>query len=191
MGFGFRNRLDHNDIAADLFIGGDGLARARSRPLYQNVRQEDGEGLVADDVTRAPDRVAQAIGRHLAHIGNFALLGKVGQDLVQKLVLALFLERRLKLEGVVEIVFHRALAPARNQDEVLDARRPRLGQHIVDQGAIHDGQHFLGRGLGGGQHAGAKTGDRENGFLDGLHKAILGALTLLDCVSRSTRPSPI
>ena len=64
-----RNFLDRDDVAAELVVGLDALgqaaAAARAR-LRHHVGQQHGEGLVADDIARAPDRVAEAERRLLA-----------------------------------------------------------------------------------------------------------------------------
>ena len=66
------------------------------------------------------------------------------------------------------------LVAAGHEDEVLDARRPRLIDDVLDHGAVDDGQHLLRHGLGGRQEAGAETGDGEDGFADALHREIVG-----------------
>ena len=86
----------------------------------------DRERLVADDVARAPDRVPKPFGLHLADIAD--LSGRwAGRPTwrLQHRDLVLRLERGLQLHVMVEVVLHRALAAAGDQDEVLDPRRAR------------------------------------------------------------------
>ena len=54
-----RGGLDHHDVAAQPVMGLDRLGERRLVGGHQHVGQHDREGLVADDVARAPDRVAQ------------------------------------------------------------------------------------------------------------------------------------
>ena len=62
--------FDRNDIAAVLLEGLDTLREAALAAAVgghcQHIGQNDGEGLVADDVARAPDRMAKAERRLLA-----------------------------------------------------------------------------------------------------------------------------
>jgi hypothetical protein len=59
---------------------------------------------------------------------------------------------------------------------MLDAGFLGLIHHVLDQGLVDDGQHFLRHRLGGGQDAGAEAGDRKYGFTD-FH-GISGALEM-------------
>ena len=51
-----------------------------------------------------------------------------------------------------------------HQDDLLDAGGDGFAHHILDQRLVDHGQHLLGDGLGGGQHAGTQTGNGENGL---------------------------
>src|SRR3977135_3646065 len=64
------------------------------------------------------------------------------------------------------MILDHALVAAGDEDEMFDAGFPCLIDHILDQRLVDDGQHFLRHCLGGGQDAGAETGDRKNGFAD-------------------------
>ena len=131
--------------------------------------QQDRERLVADDLAGAPDGVAQALGLHLAHVADLAGGGQVRHQLVQDGGLLLGRQRGFQFDVVVEIVLHRALAAAGDQDEVLDAGGARLGQDVVDQRAVDHRQHLLGHRLGGGEHAGAEARHGQHGFADAFH----------------------
>jgi len=65
---------------------------------------------------------------------------------------------------VVEVIVDRGFAATGDEDELLDARRPCLLEGVLDDGFVHHGQHFLGHGLGGRQHSGAKASDGKHGF---------------------------
>ena len=59
--------LDSENISAAFFVNIDHLCKTGlAWGLHQNVRQEHGEGLVANDVPCAPDGMAQAQRRLLA-----------------------------------------------------------------------------------------------------------------------------
>ena len=69
MSFGGWNLFDRNDIAAVLLVSGHALGKAASAVGSgpgDHIRQQDREGLVADDFARAPDGVAEAERRLLA-----------------------------------------------------------------------------------------------------------------------------
>ena len=66
------------------------------------------------------------------------------------------------------ILDHRLVA-AGDEDELLDAGRPRLVHHVLHHGTVDDAHHLLRHRLGGRQKTGAETGDGEDGFADALH----------------------
>ena len=55
-----RHRGHRDVVAAVLVVRLDHLGEERLLPVMQHVGQDDRERLIADDVARAPDRVAQA-----------------------------------------------------------------------------------------------------------------------------------
>ena len=69
----------------------------------------------------------------------------------QQLVLAALFERRVQLEAVVEVVFHRALAAAGDDDDVLNSGGDRLFHAVLNDGLVDQRQHLLGDDLGGRQ----------------------------------------
>ena len=127
---------------------------------HQVVREEDGERLVADDLARAPDGVAEAERLLLAHRGQHSGSEARAVERVERL--AARLHRRLELVGDVEMVVERRLASAGDEDELLDPRLERFLDRVLDERAIDDGEHFLGDRLGGGEEAGAEAGDGEH-----------------------------
>jgi len=66
VGFVRQHFLDRDNIAAVLFIGGDTLRKTAALPRRHrhHVGQQNREGLIANNVARAPDRMAEA-ERHL------------------------------------------------------------------------------------------------------------------------------
>ncbi len=166
-----RNFLERQDVAAELVIGFDALhqaAAAAGAGLGDHVREQDGEGLVADDVARAPDGVAEAERRLLAGEARRAGRRQVGHQGRVGAVLAAALQRVLEFVGRIEMVLDDALVAAGDEDEMLDARLARLVDDVLQDGTIDDRQHLLGDGLGRRQKAGAEAGDGENGFANGF-----------------------
>ena len=162
------HRLDRDQIGflAELAGGLDHLLQAARRVQHQFVRQHHRERLVADDVARAPHRVAEAERRLLAgeaHGAGFGLVAR--QDFLLGLLAARG-ERGVEFEHAVEMILDHALVAAGDEDEMLDAGLLGLVDHVLDQRLVDDGQHFLRHRLGGGQDAGAEAGDREDGFAD-------------------------
>ena len=68
------------------------------------------------------------------------------------------------------VLDHAFVSPG-HEDEMLDAGLARLVDDMLDQRPVDDRQHLLRHGLGGGQEAGAETGDREYGFANRFRDA--------------------
>ena len=85
MGFGRGNLFNRDNIAAMLLVSRHALGEAASamRPgPGDHIRQQDREGLVADDFARAPDGVAEAERRLLAGEAGRAGGGKISHERV-------------------------------------------------------------------------------------------------------------
>ena len=97
--------LHRDDVAAGLLVELDHLLHAALLRLHDHVGQQQRERLVADQVARAPDGVAEA-ERHLL-AGEAGLPGPRLQPLQmrQLLVLAALRQRVVELELDVEMVF--------------------------------------------------------------------------------------
>ncbi len=67
------------------------------------------------------------------------------------------------------MVFDHRLVAAGDENEMFDSRFPRLLDAMLEHRPVDYGQHFLRYGLGGGENARAKAGDRKNGFTNGLY----------------------
>ena len=89
---------------------------------------------------------------------------QVAPQSLQLARLAALGESPLQLEVDVEMVFDHSLAAAGDEDEVLDAGRSRLVDDMLDDGPVHDRQHFLRDGLRGGKKSGAQSGDGKTAF---------------------------
>ena len=66
------------------------------------------------------------------------------------------------------MVFDGAFAAPRDEDHVADAGAVGFFHGVLDERLVHDGEHFLGAGFGGGQKACAEAGDGEDGGAKGL-----------------------
>ena len=85
----------------------------------------------------------------------------------EQFLLAVLAQRLDQLGVEVEVVLDRRLAGAGDEQHALDADAGQLLDHVLDDRAAADRQHFLGLGLGGGQQARAETGDGNDGDVDG------------------------
>ena len=163
-----RHVFDRDQIAADLGIDVDHLLEAAGLGHDQIVGEQHGEGLVVNEAPRAPDRVAQPERFLLAGVIDPARSGQAVENFLELLHPAALFQRLLKLDGVVEVIFHRRLAAPGHQDELLDPGVARFLDRVLDKRLVHDRQHFLRQRLGRGQKACAETGHGKNGLLDGL-----------------------
>ena len=152
----------------------DHLRQAPALMLHQHVRQQQRERLAPDQLARAPHRMAEAERRLLA--GEARLPGgrQVALERLQLGALLTLAQRLLQLELAVEMVLDDALVAPGDEDEMLDAGLARFVDHVLDQRAVDDRQHFLGHGLGGGQEPRAETGDGKDSFADACHGVPVG-----------------
>ena len=156
-------------VVVEVLGGVDHLGEAAALMLHQHVGQEQRERLVADQFARAPDRMAEAERRLLAGEAEGARLRQILRQKRQVRLLAALNQGQFEFELAVEMVLDHRLMAAGDEDKMLDTGLPRLVHHVLDQRAVHHGQHFLRHGLGSRQEAGAETGDREYGFTDTGH----------------------
>ena len=137
--------------------------------MVQHVGEQQREGLVADDVAGAPHGVAEAQRRLLAREARLAGPGAARRmSWSSSAFLPRGRQRVLQLELAVEVVLDDALVAPGDEDEVLDAGGAGLVHHVLDQGAVDDGEHLLGHRLGGGKKAGAEASHGEYGFANAL-----------------------
>src|SRR5579883_217711 len=163
---GYRFHCDQIGLLAKFGRRLDHLCEASRRMKHEFVRQHHGERLIADDIARTPDRVTKPQRRLLACKADGAGFRLVAGQNFHLCFLAARLKRGVKFVHAIEMILDHALVAAGDKDEMLDAGFPGLVEHILDQRLVDDGEHLLGHRLGGGQHAGAETGDGKDGFAD-------------------------
>ena len=133
--------------------------------------------------------MAEAERGLLPGIGDLPGFGQPCFELGEQLGLAALAQRRLELEGTVEMVVDRALGAARDKEELLDAGRLGLLDRVMNERLIDDRQHFLRHRLGRRQKAGAQPGDRENSLADRFVHELLDRMHRRDPGNSSaTRP---
>ena len=127
------------------------------------IGQQDCERLVADQFARGEDGMAQAQRLFLAHIGDVNQVRNLADDL-QQVGLAALLQHFLQFVADVEVVFDRRFAASGDDDDLIAAGSNRFLNAVLNDGFVHQRQHFLGLRLGGRQEPGAQAGSGKNGF---------------------------
>jgi hypothetical protein len=128
--------------------------------------------VVADVAAGAGDRVAQPERGVLAHVVHVGQLGDAPHR-VELGRLALADEGLLELGSGVEVVLERGLAATRDDDDVVDASRHGLFDHVLDRRLVDDRQHLLRLRLRGREHAGTEPGRRDHRPRDVAHRSAL------------------
>jgi hypothetical protein len=164
-----RDVLDRDHAAAVLRVHLHHLLHHRRRRVDEVVGEDHGERLVAHEVARAEHGVAQAERLGLPHIRAGHARGQEPAHFLQQLRLAVRLQLGLELVGLVEMVLDGALAAAGDEDEVGDAGVHRFFHRVLDERLVDDGQHLLGRSLGGRQESRAQPRHGKDGFGDFGH----------------------
>jgi hypothetical protein len=159
---------DRDDVAAGLGIGVDHLLQAGRLADHQIVDQQHRERLVADHVPSAPHGMAKPERQLLPGIGELSGGGQPLLQLVEQFALAAVAQRRLELEGQVEMVLDGTFGAPSDEIELLDAGRLGLFHRIMDQRLVDYRQHLLGHRLGRRQDPGAEPGHRKDGFAHGF-----------------------
>ena len=179
--------LRADQIATDLHIRIDHLLEAAWLAEHEIVGEQHRERLVADDVARAPHRMAEPHRLLLADISDRARRETRLIEHVQRL--AARRHRRLELIGDVEMVLDRRLAAPGDEDHLLDPRFERFVDRILDQRTIDDRQHFLWHRLGRRQEARPKPAYGKNGLTQGFnrHRCLSNSKHLVRLIRRVRR----
>jgi hypothetical protein len=138
--------------------------------LHQHVGEQQRERLAADELARAPHRVAQTQRQLLAGEARRARRRQVARQRLQIGAPLALRQRVLELELAVEMVLDDALVAAGDEDEMLDAGLARLVDHVLDERPVDHRQHLLRHRLGGRQEPGAQPGDGENSLANRFHE---------------------
>ena len=158
-----RDLHDGDDRRVRLLVGVDQLADARPVGDDDVVRQDDREGLVADQVLGHQDRVSEA---ELLLLADVRHLGQVADrpDLAEHLDVALLLEQVLELVRQVEVVLDRPFLAGGDDDDLLDPGRHGLFHRVLDDRLVDQRQHLLRLRLRRGEEAGTPAGGGEHGL---------------------------
>ena len=164
------------------FVEGiDHLLHAGDGGVDDVVGEEDGEGLVADDLLGHEDGVAEAEGFGLAGVRRRGEFGDGARDLEQRGFI-LRGEVGFELGADVEVVFHGGFAAAGDDDDLVAAGGDGLFDAVLDERLVDEDEHLFGHGLGGGQEACAESGGGEDCFADFLGVMVpLEAIWLWKC----------
>ena len=112
--------------------------------------------LVTYKVLGAQHRVTQTLGLLLADKINIAHLRALQHISVQIRLVWIPGEFVLQLHRMVKVVLNDPLAPVGDDQHILDPGGERLLYNVLNGGFIHNVEHFLGHGLGSGEHARAQ-----------------------------------
>ena len=171
MGLLRRDLFDRDDVPAIVAVGLDALSKAAAatRPAPgHHVRQQNGERLVADDLTCAPYGVTEAERRLLAGEARRAGRRKIVHQRIIFLALPRFFKCVLEFVGGIEVILDHSLVTTCDEDEMLDSGFPRFIHHVLKDRSVDDRQHLLGDGLGRRQEPGAKARDGQDGLANRL-----------------------
>jgi hypothetical protein len=157
---------DRDNVAADLLVEVHHARQTAYAVAHHHVREQQGERLIANDVTGAPDRVSKA--------KRGLLTGKAGGARRRQHVLERFQLHRLaaRPQGLlefgldIEMVFDDGFVATGDEHEVFDTGCHGLFDNILDHGLVDDSQHLLGHGLGCGKKSGPQPCNRQDGFSD-------------------------
>ena len=127
------------------------------------ISEQHREGLIADEVAGDEHRVTEPERLLLTDEMNVGDL-RDGLDDVEQIIFAALLEFHFEFDGAVEVILNRALVATGDDDDVLDARRRRLLDNVLDRRLVDNREHFFGLSFGGGQKTSAETGGGDNGF---------------------------
>ena len=167
MGFLVRHFFNGDGAGAGGFVDVDELLGGGIFAGDENIAEENGEGLVAHEILGDQDGVAEAEGFLLAGVADLDHVGDAANEFGQR-VLALLFEILFEDGRAIEMILDGIFALAGDDDDVLDAGGHALFGDVLDLRLVHDGEHFLGLGLGGGKETRAEARGGQNGFANFL-----------------------
>src|SRR5471032_1561388 len=168
---------DGDDIAAGRGIDVDHLLEAGHLAEDEIVGEQDGEGLVADEIAGAPHGVTEAERLLLARVADLTGFRQPGVKRVELGLLPAAGERRFELEGMIEMILEGGLRAASDEDELLDPGGACLLDGMLDQRLVDHRQHLLRDRLGRRQKARPQPTNGKNGLAYGFsHQSCLSAV---------------
>ena len=154
--------------AAELLIGANQLSTDRILAPDHVIAVDDNEGIIAGEGLGGVHSMAQTQRLLLAHKEDVCHVGDA-KALFQSLFLAGLCQLFFQLRAAVKVILNDALVAAQNDEDIGDAGTHSFFHQILDGRLVHNGEHLLGHGLCGGQHAGAQACRGDDGFTDLLH----------------------
>ena len=130
------------------------LLEARDFRVNNVVGQQDGERLVAHQFAGGEHGVSQTESFFLAHVGHVDHVGDLANDL-QQIGFAALNQHFFQLVADVEMILDGLLAAAGDHDDLVAAGGQGFFDAVLNDGLVHQRQHFLGLRFGGGQEASA------------------------------------
>ena len=155
-GAGAGGFVDVNELLGGGILAGD-----------ENVAEEHGERLVAHEILGDQNGVAEAEGFLLAGVTDLDHAGDAANEFSLR-VPALLFEILFEKGRAIEVIFDGVLALAGDDDDVLDAGGDAFFGDVLDLRLVHDGEHFLGLGFGGGKETRAEACGGQNGLANFL-----------------------
>ncbi len=149
-----RNRIAFDDFGAKdsglrLVECSGHLRQASAFGIHDVIGQDHREGFIADQLLGHEYSVAKSKRFGLADIADASELRNGARDL-QQIRTTFRAQCRLELRRAIEVVLHRRLATAGDDDDVGAACCDRLFHRVLDQRLVDKRKHLLGSGLGGG-----------------------------------------
>ena len=134
----FRHFVNRDQVPARFCICVHHLFQTSWRAFNDDIRQQDSKRVPPDNVTCAPDRMAETARGLLAHKTHRAFFGAQAFHLGGEVRFAAHFEIMLQLIGIVEIVFDRVFVSAGDENDMFDARFQRFIHDILQGGPVHD-----------------------------------------------------
>ena len=114
------------------------------------IGQQYGKGLITYQFARGQHRVTEAERLLLAYVSDVDHVRDLAHNLKQIELFALF-EHLFEFVTDVEVIFDSLLAAAGDHDDLIAAGSERFLDAILNDGFVHQRQHFFGLSFGYGQ----------------------------------------
>ena len=141
------------------------------------IGEQHGEWFVAYQFARRQHCMSQSQRFFLTHVRDVNHVRNLPHHF-EKVFLSLLLQNAFQFVAVVEMVFNRSLAAAGDHDYLVAAGGQRLFDAILNDGFIHQREHFLGLSLGSGKKSRAQSRCWKHRLAD-FHHSCFGKTELL------------